>query len=231
VAVETDIIIPHYGVNAVIEALAVECLQSIRAHSSDYRVILVDNGSPVSRRVAAELVQHEHHLLIRNSQNLGFVRATNQGLRASSAPYVVLMNNDARAVEDWLEKLKSAFKTTDVGLAGPRTTTSESWQGKSKCNGTVLLSKDAMLAFFCVMIKRAVIETIGLLDESYGVGLGDDDSYCMRAQRAGFRLALVGELVIPHAHRSTFRALYTEAEIRDLQTRALEKFKRERDRS
>jgi GT2 family glycosyltransferase len=65
---------------------------------------------------------------------------------------------------------------------------------------------------------------VGLLDEQFGVGFGDDDDYCHRAQTAGFRLALVLDLVIPHHHRSTFRTLYSEAEIRAMQQTALKKF-------
>ena len=64
-----------------------------------------------------------------------------------------------------------------------------------------------MLVFFCVMIKREVINKIGLLDEKFGVGLGDDDDYCHRAEAAGFRLAFVGNLEIYHKHKATFKAL------------------------
>ena len=60
----------------------------------------------------------------------------------------------------------------------------------------------------------------GLFVFAIGVGLGDDDEFCARAERAGYRLALVQDLRIPHAHRSTFRALYSEDEIAQMQRQA-----------
>ena len=115
-----------------------------------------------------------------------------------------------------------------MGLAGPLTTTPESWQGKwNPRPGVQILGPGRMLAFFCVMISREVFKRIGMLDESYGAGLGDDDSYCRLAERAGFLLALVQDLRIPHHHRSTFKALYSDKEIREMQTRAMAQFRSE----
>ncbi len=223
-----DIVIPHYGTGGL-TALCLRCLESIRTYSERYRLIFVDNASPEFETIREELERHPH-LLIRSTENLGFVRATNLGLLASRAPYVVLMNNDTEAVSNWLPKLAAAL-CGSVGLAGPRTTTTESWQGRwTGRTGVTTLSERAMLAFFCVMIRRDVIEKVGLLDEGFGIGFGDDDYYCHLAQKAGFRLALVQDLVIPHHHRSTFRTLYSEETIRGMQRRALDLFYRKSGR-
>ena len=39
------------------------------------------------------------------------------------------------------------------------------------------------LVGFCLLIRRAVIDAIGLLDERFGVGCYDDDDYCLRRSR------------------------------------------------
>src|SRR5208337_3028273 len=83
-----------------------------------------------------------------------------------------------------------------------------------------VLPKPAMLVFFCVMIRRDVIDAIGLLGEQFGVGLGDDDEYCQRAQAAGYDLIYVGDLVVFHYHKMTFRSLYSEKELRTMTRRA-----------
>ncbi len=217
-----DIIIPHYGSGALTDVCR-RCMESIREHSRDYRLILVDNCSPEFHLLEPEFRLHPH-ILIRNTENLGFVRAVNQGLWSSTAERVVILNNDTEVTRRWLEKLDAAL-VGNVGLAGPRTTAA-SWQGSpGRKRGVWVLPDTSMLAFFCVMIRRDVIETVGVLDQQFGVGFGDDDDYCYRAQRMGFRLALVSDLLIPHHHRSTFRTLYADPEIERMQQEAMDKFR------
>jgi len=219
-----DIIIPSWNMSHV----AIPCLESIKKYSKNYRVIFVDNGSDEEEfNKIFEVLETMPHLLIRNTENLGFIKATNAGLSASTAPYVVLMNNDTEAVKGWLDKLVQPLEEVpSAGLSGPLTTTPNSWQGTYPKDKTgYVLRSSGMLAFFCTMIKRSVIDTIGLLDEQYGVGFGDDDDYCHRARGAGFHLALVQDLIIPHHHRSTFKQIYNDDTIIDMQTKAINKFK------
>lgn len=219
-----DIITPSWNQSE----LTVKCLNSIKEHSNNYRVIFIDNCSHKKEfEIVYNVLKTLPHKLIRNSKNTGFVQATNQGLQYSTAPYVVLMNNDTEAVHNWLEKLNEAFiKYPEVGLSGPLTTARNSWQGKwPKRHGILLLPNSSMLAFFCTMIKREVIEKIGYLDQVFGIGFGDDDDYCYRAKKEGFRLALIQDLVIPHHHRSTFKKLYSTQEISRMQQKALRTYK------
>lgn len=220
-----DIIIPHYGEGRLTD-LCLNCLDSIERYSQeeDYRVILVDNASPEMSAVR-ERLETIPSIILRMSSNLGFVKATNAGLRASTAPYLVLMNNDTEAAPAWLPKLRAPLTGT-VGLSGPLTTTRESWQGRYTAGdgSVVILPKKAMLAFFCTMIRREVFEKIGFLDEAFGIGFGDDDFFCHQATKNGFDLALVRSLLIPHHHRSSFRTMYSESQIQTMQKRALDLF-------
>jgi GT2 family glycosyltransferase len=220
-----DIIIPHFGQGHLTD-LCLRCLQTIRLHSSDYRLLFIDNASPEFDKIEPELRRHPH-LLIRNSENLGFVKAVNEGLQISTAPRIVIMNNDTEAVPHWLVKMDAAM-IGDIGLAGPCTTTPNSWQGQLRFRGEgiMLLPASAMLAFFCTMFKREVFQQIGLLDEGFGAGFGDDDWFCHQAKRAGFKLALIRDLVIPHHHRSTFKTLYSTETIREMQDNAMRTFKK-----
>lgn len=219
-----DIIIPHYGVNHLTE-YCLDCLISIRRCSNDYRIIFVDNGSPEFDKIAPELNLHPH-LLIRNSKNLGYVKAVNQALMLASAPYIVFLNNDTEAVPFWLENLREPLEA-GAHLSGPRTTTQNSWQGRTPVGmGWEFLGADAMLAFFCTMFKKEVFEILGFLDEDFGAGFGDDDWFCYKAQHAGFRLALVRHLCIPHRHRSTFKEVYGESNILPMQQKNLALFRK-----
>jgi O-antigen biosynthesis protein len=61
------------------------------------------------------------------------------------------------------------------------------------------------LSGFCLLMKRAVYEKIGGLDERFGLGLFDDDDLAERARRAGFELAVAHDLFVHHFGSRTFQ--------------------------
>jgi GT2 family glycosyltransferase len=61
-----------------------------------------------------------------------------------------------------------------------------------------------ILAFFCVAIKREIIEKIGLLDEAYGIGMFEDDDYCMRVKEQGYKLVCADDVFIHHHLSASF---------------------------
>ena len=63
------------------------------------------------------------------------------------------------------------------------------------------------LVFFCVAIKREVIDKIGLLDEIYTPGNCEDDDFCMRAIEAGFKLGIAKDCYIHHFGSVTHKAM------------------------
>ena len=60
------------------------------------------------------------------------------------------------------------------------------------------------LVGFCLLIKREVIDAIGLLDEQFGIGYFEDDDYCLRAIAAGFRPVIAGDGFVHHFGSRTF---------------------------
>ena len=68
-----------------------------------------DGGARIRRR------------LIRNRENRGFCVANNQGIEASTADFVALLNNDAEADPRWLQSLLEAFEgRPDFGMAASK---------------------------------------------------------------------------------------------------------------
>jgi GT2 family glycosyltransferase len=68
------------------------------------------------------------------------------------------------------------------------------------------------LSGFCLLMKRAVYEAIGGLDERFGLGFFDDDDLAERARRAGFELAVAHDLFIHHFGSRTFVGNGVDAE-------------------
>ena len=60
------------------------------------------------------------------------------------------------------------------------------------------------LSGFCLLVKRAVYDRIGGLDERFGLGFFDDDDLTERARRAGFELAVAHDLFVHHFGSRTF---------------------------
>jgi glycosyltransferase involved in cell wall biosynthesis len=60
------------------------------------------------------------------------------------------------------------------------------------------------LSGFCLLMKRAVYEAIGGLDERFGLGFFDDDDLALRARQAGFELAVAHDLFVHHFGSRTF---------------------------
>lgn len=97
------------------------CLSSLSDPSSyTHEIIVVDNGSTDG---SCETVQKEFPevRLVRNRDNLGFSKANNIGIRASSGRYVCLINSDVIVLEGCIGGLvKFMDRNTLVGMAGPR---------------------------------------------------------------------------------------------------------------
>lgn len=66
------------------------------------------------------------------------------------------------------------------------------------------LRECAFVAFLCAVIKRAVIDKVGLLDVNYAMGMYDDNDYNLAARKAGFKAMLLYSTCIYHRGRSTF---------------------------
>jgi GT2 family glycosyltransferase len=101
---------------------ALECLDSLRALGPSLRIetIVVDNastdGTPQTIRDLYPEVK-----LIENASNLGFAKANNIGIAASSGDYVALVNSDVVVPPGCLEKMVDFMQANpDVGLLGPK---------------------------------------------------------------------------------------------------------------
>ena len=81
------------------------CLDSLaKLDFEDYEVIVVDNGSADGSREMIE-EQYPDVKLLKLPDNMGFAIACNEGIKASNAEYIVLLNNDIEVTPDWLREL------------------------------------------------------------------------------------------------------------------------------
>ena len=60
---------------------------------------------------------------------------------------------------------------------------------------------------FCMMFKREMLESVGRLDERFGIGNFEDDDLCRRALARGWRLLIVKDAFVHHFGSQTFTAM------------------------
>ena len=213
-----DIIIPVWN----LPQKTSRCLQSILSRTLlSYRLILIDNAS---EKPTAEFL-HEFQktatcpvLLIRNEENLGNIRAVNQGIRLSRAPYVCILDNDTVVFHGWLEKMINAANSKkDIGIVNPASNSLGfikpwylSWDFFAKKIGEEKKGKVVEMATavgFCMLIKREVIERIGGWCEDYGMGYYEDRDYSLRSAQAGFQCVVARDAFVYHEEHASFRRL------------------------
>ena len=103
---EVSVIIPNFNGMAYLDGVlsGLEC-QTVR----NFEVILVDNGSSDgSCAFVASSYPWVH--MIELPENFGFCKAVNEGIKASRAPYVLLLNNDIEVTPDFIEEMLAAIR-------------------------------------------------------------------------------------------------------------------------
>jgi FkbM family methyltransferase len=182
-----SIVIPTYN---HCDDLLKPCIDSIFKYTdmTQVELIIVANGCTDNTRDYLTMLNRKFtHLDLEknlkicwNNEPLGYSKATNAGIRLASTDNIVLLNNDVILLEQekncWLTLLSNAFTYNP------------------KCGISCVVkdfSKPAnrhFAIFFCVMIHRKVFDKIGLLNEIYGVGGGEDTEFCIEAENIGFEI-------------------------------------------
>jgi GT2 family glycosyltransferase len=112
---EVSIIIPVYNkLEYTLRCLKSLMYQKIR---TTFEVIVADDCSTDSTQEALSSIERLKY--IRNPENYGFLNSCNHASQEARGQYIVILNNDTIALENWLEELISPFTTQEeVGLVG-----------------------------------------------------------------------------------------------------------------
>lgn len=176
-----SIIIPTYN---HLEDCLKPCVESIRTYTdlSNVEVIIVANGCTDGTR---EYIQNlpSQFKIIWHDEALGYTRATNIGIKAAKGEYLVLLNNDTvlmpQPTDTWLNLMVQPFlNDSDVAVTGPL---------GNYCPD----ANETFMIFFCVMISKKAMLDVGLLDEIFSPGFGEDTDFCMRAKNLGYKIVQV----------------------------------------
>ncbi len=207
-----------------------QCLDSIRRKTAypNYEVIIVDNASTDGTVEFLNVYAASHHniRLVINEENRGFSAGNNQGVEISEGDYIVFLNNDTLVTQGWLSGLISHLRDPATGAVGPVTNSSgnESKIGVdysdisgledfARRNRRAHIDRSfdiRMLALYCMLVRRSVIDEVGLLDERFGVGMYEDDDFSLRIRQKGYRILCAEDVYIHHWGSASFSRLEEE---------------------
>jgi GT2 family glycosyltransferase len=193
------------------------CLDSVLTQEfASFEVVVVDNGScdGSTEFVAGHYPQVR---LIRNERNLGFAVGNNIGLEAASGEILVLLNQDTQVHAGWLEALVGTFDDPTIGIAGckllypggtiqhaggyeygPRGESGHLGRYAQGDGGVDQLLDVEFVTAAALAISRTALERVGALDEGFSPAYYEDNDWCLRARRQGFRVVYQPLAVATH---------------------------------
>ncbi|HLB47440.1 MAG TPA: glycosyltransferase family 2 protein [Anaerolineales bacterium] len=195
------------------------CIESLRRQTlADFEVIVVDNGSTDDS--AAYVREHcPDCRLLSYTENMGFSKRNNDGIRVATGRYIALVSNDVTLDETWLCDLVAVAQQNErIGVVGGAQYHADErsrlvfsggrvwrWLGSCLNDGSrANETKDVdWISGSAILFRREVIDKIGLWDEGYRAYFEDVD-FCLRAKRAGFRVVYHPQAIAWHGVGRTF---------------------------
>ncbi|MFP3153798.1 glycosyltransferase [Lachnospiraceae bacterium ZAX-1] len=215
---KTAIILLSYNYQQITK----DCIQSIRQnnHPSTYELIVVDNAS--SDGIQEWLIQQENIKLILNDDNRGFPIGCNQGIELADQTFdIFLLNNDTVVPCDALFWLRMGlYERDNIGATGSVSNavandqqvaenfdTLSQWIDYADKNNVPMqypYEKKAWLIGFAMLIKRAALDKVGILDARFSPGHYEDNDLCIRILQQGYQLLLCKNSFIYHYGSKSF---------------------------
>lgn len=191
------------------------CIDSVLKQSTydNYEIIVVENNS-VGEEIEAyykTLESYENIRVVRYEGAFNYSKINNFGASFATGDYLLLLNNDTQVISiNWMEELLMYAQRPDVGAVGAKLyygdktiqhagivvglgahrTAGHTHYRVAKTNlgymGRLCYAQDvSAVTGACLMVKRALYEELGGLDEDFAVALNDVD-FCLRLREKGY---------------------------------------------
>ncbi|MCA8091455.1 glycosyltransferase [Burkholderia anthina] len=220
------VIIPVYNAPNEVD----ECLRAVLTHTENAcRVIVIDDASPDPqiKKILGKYKGKRNVEIRANKTNQGFTKTVNRGIALAGRADVVFLNSDTKVTPGWLRRLRyAAYSDKDIGtvtpfsnnagafsapIAGPDESPVPEWLSlddyaraisqASKREYPVVPTGNG----FCLYIKRDCLDEVGELDAaSFPRGYGEENEFCMRAGRLGWRHIIDDTSYVYHVRSASF---------------------------
>ncbi|HFQ7705814.1 TPA: glycosyltransferase [Clostridioides difficile] len=199
------------------------CIESIRKFTNpdSYEIIIIDNNS--TDGTINWLKTQEDVTVIYNNENLGFPKGCNQGIKIAKGDNILLLNNDTIVTPNWLSNMnKALWSSKEIGAVGTVSNYCSYNQeihvnynnieemlefayNFNKSNTSLWYYRNKLIGY-CLMIKKEVLDKVGLLDEIFTPGNFEDDDISFRMLLSGYKLFLCKDTFIHHFGSISFKS-------------------------
>ena len=207
-AVTTSVVLVVHNQPALTRA----CVESLQTTTGPFELCVVDNASGEDTVEYLDRLARTVPLRYRrNDDNVGLIRALNQGAELATGELLCFLHNDSEVRDPrWLERLQGAVgSSAGIGLAGlygvRRLRRDGRYVGRTIVHcleGAPTLrtprAEVAAVDGVCLFLARDVLERVGGFDEGYGFFHGYDRDLSFAVRELGLRCAVVNA---PFVHR------------------------------
>jgi len=219
------VIIPVYNAPNEVD----RCLASVLTHTPrETQIIVIDDAStdPQIEELLRRYSTTSNLFVFRNPTNLGYTRTVNRGLSFAGARDVVLLNSDTRVTPNWLQRLRScAYSDNRIATVTPLSNNAGAFSapiagqenelpdspGLDACSRLIAHCSESIFPVvptgngFCLYIKRACLDEVGGFDSStFPRGYGEENDFCMRAGKAGWKHVIDDRSFVYHVRSASF---------------------------
>src|SRR3989344_413266 len=204
----------------------IRCIKSIKELAypqEQIKIVVIDNKTPdkIYLKIRKDFPKVK---TIINKKNLGFSKAVNMGINSQKSDYYFITNDDIIFQKESLGTLVEFMeRNPEVGICGGKQLLPNSGKflagGRnfSFFTGQQSNIKGKNQPIFCdqvdgcsMLISRSVVNKIGLFDEGFVLAYGEDLDYCIRAKKAGFKIAYHPKSIFFHEYAATTSSLPLE---------------------
>jgi GT2 family glycosyltransferase len=211
--------------------------------------VVDDASSIIAHNRISEFMRDKPWMrIIRNAENMGYTKSANRGIFASEADWVILLNSDTIVTKGWIEGLlECAVSHPNTACVGPVSNAAtyqsvpevhdvngkwctndlppnmslEDLNGFLRANSLKAFPSVPLLNGFCTLIKRDVFVELGGFNEAaFPAGYGEENDWCARVAKAGYRLSVADHVYVYH-HKSASFGAGRRAELAKAGTKAL----------
>jgi GT2 family glycosyltransferase/glycosyltransferase involved in cell wall biosynthesis len=206
-----------------------DCLNSVLQYRNEAtdQLVVINDASPdeLMAPMLAQLNNLPNAYVLTNGDNLGFVQSVNRGLRFAAGSDVLLLNSDTVLFEGGLDELcRVAYATPEIGTVTAMSNNATIFSyPHSSLRGPALddigwpeladvaLRENSGVTIdvptghgFCMFIKNEVLRRVGLLDEVFGRGYGEENDFCARAADLGYLHVAAAGVLVEHRESTSF---------------------------
>lgn len=224
-----DIIIPIYNAYDYTK----KCIETVWKNTDiNYNLYLINDCS-TDKRIHELLISLSKYSkpcnlkqlnIIENETNLGFIESVNKAV-ALSKNNIVLLNTDTEVPPNWLSRLiYPMLKNEMIASITPFSNCATICSFPNFCTDNELpknISLDELNKLFsdygctqiidiptgvgfCMAMSRICLSKFGVLDIIYGKGYGEENDWCRRVAKNGYRNVMVTNLFVYHKHGVSF---------------------------